>query len=314
MRAVKRVIKRLLGIPAPPPPPRNKALWAIGLYSGASPLALHADTRWPGAIITRDQVTDIPAGFVADPFLIHASGTWNLFFEALNRRNNRGEIGLATSPDLVAWQYQRIVLAEPFHLSYPQVFEWQGDCYMIPETNKTRSIRLYRADPFPTQWTPVHTLMTGLPYSDATLFRHDDRWWLFTETSAMKHDTLRLYFADDLLGAWTEHPASPIVQGNARTARPAGPIVPFQGRLIRFAQDCAPRYGMGVAAFEIDELTPTRYAERLAPGNPIMSGSGTGWNATRMHHVDAHAITSGEWIAAVDGACETTAADIAGAA
>ena len=38
-----------------------------------------------------------------------------------------------------------IVLAEPFHLSYPYVFEWQGSHYMIPESGAAKSVRLYRA-------------------------------------------------------------------------------------------------------------------------------------------------------------------------
>jgi hypothetical protein len=128
----------------------------------------------------------------------------------------------------------------------------------------------------------------------------------------MKHDTLRLYYADDLLGTWTEHPASPIVEGNARTARPAGAIVPSAAGFIRYAQDCAPRYGMSVNAYEITELTTAAYAERSASAAPITTGSTTGWNATRMHHIDAHRLESGRWIAAVDGAYDVTAANLLG--
>jgi hypothetical protein len=36
-----------------------------------------------------------------------------------------GEIGLATSEDGLKWDYKQVVLNEPFHLSYPYVFEWQ---------------------------------------------------------------------------------------------------------------------------------------------------------------------------------------------
>jgi hypothetical protein len=78
------------------------------------------------------------------------------------------------------------------------------------------------------------------------------------------------------------------------------------------AQNCQPRYGTGVNAFEITELTTTSYAERPASATPIVTASGTGWNASRMHHVDAHRLESGRWIAAVDGAYEVTKADIMG--
>jgi hypothetical protein len=317
MRRMKGVVKRLLRrqFPADAPQPANKALWSIGVYSGPSPLLLAADASIPAQAISREHVTDVPAGFVADPFLARVGDTWNVFFEVFNLKSRRGEIGLATSRDLISWKYERIVLAEPFHLSYPHIFEWMGTWYMVPETHETSTIRLYRADPFPDKWTLVHTLISGRTFSDATLFRHDNRWWLFTETSpSLQHDTLRLYHADDLFGAWIEHPASPVVEGNRRSARPAGSVVSFDGRLIRYAQDCVPRYGMSVNAFEITALTTSTYAERPAGDAPVTTGSATGWNATRMHHVDAHRLDSGRWIAAVDGAFDVTRATLMGGA
>lgn len=314
---LKRLVKRLMGVVPPPPAPEPArfALWSIGIFSGASPLALGPDARIANPVITRESVTDVSASFVADPFLVHADHRWHLFFEVLNRANGRGEIGLATSDDLTRWQYERIVLAEPFHLSFPYVFEWQGAHYMVPESHEASAIRLYKADAFPGTWTHVHTLMSGQRFSDTALFRHGDRWWLFTQTSPQgRHDNLRLFFADDLYGAWTEHPASPIVDGDPHTARPAGRVVATEGGLLRFAQDCAPRYGLNVLAFEITSLTPTEYVERPARGTPVLGGSGAGWNAARMHHVDAQRTETGGWIAAVDGAFNTTMAHIDGKA
>jgi hypothetical protein len=136
---------------------------------------------------------------------------------------------------------------------------------------------------------------------------------MFTETSAqMKHDVLRLYSADDLMGAWTEHPASPIVDGDAHTARPGGSVVHDGDRLVRFAQDCAPRYGVAVHAFVISKLTSTEYVEEAAAGNPILSASGSGWNESGMHHVNAHQVAPGQWIAAVDGWHPATLAYVKG--
>jgi hypothetical protein len=308
-------LRRLFGRAPAPAQPRNRALWSIGVFTGDSPVALAPDPAIPCPVVRREDVTDVPASFVADPFLLRTDEGWHLFFEVLNRLSGRGEIGLATSADLSRWRYERIVLAEPFHLSYPHVFEWHGVYYMVPESHQTREIRLYRADAFPRGWKHVHTLMAGLPFSDTTLFRHAHRWWLFTETSEpRKHDTLRLYHADDLFGAWTEHPASPVVQGDPLVARPAGPVVATGDGLVRFAQACAPRYGVGVNAFEITTLTTTEFAERALSATPVLGGSGIAhaWNASRMHHVDAHRLPSGRWVAAVDGAIDVTLADVTG--
>ena len=128
------------------------------------------------------------------------------------------------------------------------------------------------------------------------------------------HDTLRLYSADDLTGRWTEHPSSPIVAGNAHTARPAGRVVATSRGLLRFAQDCAPRYGLSVNAFEITQLTADTYEERPVADNPILRASGAGWNAAGMHHLDAHEVASGRWVAAVDGWFAATSAQVRGEA
>jgi hypothetical protein len=320
MRRLKQVIKQLVGqTPAKttssPTDAARFALWSIGLYSGESPLTLRPDLQVTNPVITRDSVTDVAASFVADPFLYRADNLWHLYFEVLNRGNGRGEIGLATSTDLVTWQYQQIVLAEPFHLSYPHVFDWQGERYMIPESHQTNSIRLYRAAPFPAAWTHVHTILEGEPFSDSTLVRFENRWWLFTQTSPIgKNDNLRLFFAEDLFGPFTEHPMSPIVEHNPHGARPAGPVISTGQSLLRFAQDCAPKYGLNVFAFEITTLTTSVYAERPASAQAVLAGTGTGWNASRMHHLDAHQLDNGSWVAAVDGAFNTTMANINGAA
>jgi len=302
---------RLIG--GPTPQPRSKHLWSIGIYSGNSPLALQADDAIPNPVLTRDHVTDLPASLVADPFLIRDGNDWHIFFEALDRRNGRGVIALATSGDLVRWTYRQVVLAEPFHLSYPHVFAWDGAWWMVPETHKTRTIRLYRATEFPLRWTLVHTLLSGERFADSTLFRHADRWWLFTETSPqMKHDTLRLYSADELMGRWTEHPASPIVAGDARSARPAGPVLATADGLVRVAQDCVPRYGVSVNAFEITELSETAYAERAVATNPVLRAGTAHWNSAGMHHLSAHEVSPSRWIAAVDGWYAATPAEVAG--
>jgi hypothetical protein len=251
--------------------------------------------------LTRDDVTDVPAEFVADPFLLSSAGGWHMFFEVMNWRTGKGEIGHATSPAGHRWHYQRIVLSESFHLSYPHVFTWDGDVYMIPESFQAESVRLYRARSFPDRWEFVTVLIEGAYLVDASAFRYHDRWWMFVDASPDRgHNLLRLFGADELTGPWREHPASPIVAADPRSARPAGRVLVTADGPVRFAQNCAPAYGTDVRAFIIEELTPAAYRERPAAGDPLFGPAGRGWNAAGMHHVDAHPAADG-WLAAVDG-------------
>jgi hypothetical protein len=276
--------------------------WSIGIYVGSSLYNLKPPTNVVNPVLTRTFVTDAAARFVADPFMLNVDRTWYMFFEIFNRQTHKGEIGLASSRDGLAWHYQSLVLVEPFHLSYPYVFEWEQEYYLIPESHKDRSVRLYKAAQFPGQWQFVATLLDGANFADTSIFRHADRWWLLTETSpGIKFDTLRLYYADDLMGPWIEHPQSPVVMGNSRSARPAGRILTVDGRIIRFAQDCYPTYGRQVYAFEITELTTTRYSERKLAPRPLLTRGSVGWNAGGMHHIDAHRLDDGQWLTCVDG-------------
>lgn len=302
-KPLKRFIKKLLFPKSKSPSSyRPRHQWAIGIYVGESPFEFSPLRGVNNPILTSENVTDVSASFVADPFMLRVDQTWHMFFEVQNRQRRKGEIGLATSEDGLKWTYQQIVLTEPFHLSYPYVFEWLNDYYMIPETHEAGSIRLYKALKFPIHWSFVGTLLDGQVFLDASIFRYSDKWWLFTETNpAHKYDTLCLYYADDLWGPWLEHPASPLITGNGHIARPAGRVLVINDRVVRYTQDCDPIYGTQVRAFEVIELTPTLYREREVYRRPILTGSGTGWNGSGMHHIDPHLLADGSWIACVDG-------------
>jgi len=273
--------------------------WSIGLYVGDSPFDIAPSPNVPNPVLTPGDVTDVTASAVADPFMIRRNGQWYMFFEVIRRDTDRGDIGLATSSDGFTWQYERIVLSEPFHLSYPLVCEWNGEVYMIPETSWKDSVRLYKATKFPYEWTFQETLMTLKGVCDATPFYYDGTWWLFT--SVASHDILRLFYSNELTGPWQEHPLSPIVNGNRRTARPGGRVLVLDDRIIRFAQDAFPTYGTALRAFEIVELSRTAYQERQIAPIPLLRGTGRGWNRSGMHHADMHQTDANRWIAAVDG-------------
>lgn len=276
--------------------------FSIGIFGGPSPLDL---SPLPGAsnpVLTYRDVTDAPAIFVADPFLIrHADGLWYMFLEIMNDAAYRGEIALAISEDARSWRYEGVVLKEMFSLSYAQVFFWQGDYYMLPDMYEQNHLCLYRANPFPRVWQPVATFLNGGPIADATILRYREHWYIFACPCPGKEDALRLYWADQLDGPWREHPKSPIISGDPWSARPAGRVVEWGPGLVRYAQVCYPRYGSGLRAFEITRLSPEEYAEKPDGRNPIQQPEPGAWNSHAMHHVDAHPLEDGTWLAVSDG-------------
>lgn len=281
-----------------PSPPKVFGPFSIGIYEGDTPLDLAAPTTFANPILTARDVKDIDALFVADPFLLRHSDTWYMFFETLERETKRGVISYATSVDGRTWEYRKVVITEPFHLSYPHVFEWGGDHYLIPESHEDFSVRLYKARSFPDEWEYVGNLLSGYRYADPTVFRQDGKWWLFVSTGS--NNILNLYVSDHLQSGWRPHPLNPIVKFDKHVSRPAGRVLQLDGQLYRFAQDCEPYYGIQVMAIRITKLSETEYAEDLEGARVVVTRSGSGWNASGMHHVDPHR-NGARWLAAVDG-------------
>jgi len=275
--------------------------WSIGIYAGPSPFELTPASAVNNPVMSAADVTDVPARFVADPFMIRREATWYMFFEVLNQKSGLGEIAMAVGADALHWSYGGVVIQEPFHLSYPYVFAAGDDFYLVPESGAAQEVRLYRATQFPRRWELAGSLLTGAPYVDASLVQYGGYWWIFVQSQPLLNDTLRLYFAEDLHGPWSEHRLSPIVHDDPHRSRPGGRVFLSEARLYRLAQDDAPHYGARVWAFEITELSPSRYAERPLASRPVIGPAQRGWNADGMHHVDPHQLGADSWIACVDG-------------
>ncbi len=271
--------------------------WSISVYRGEDPFSVAPVEGDETVMLTDEIVTDIDAAFVADPFCYAIDGRTYLFFEVWNRQLDRGEIACATSLDLKTWNYEGIVLSEPFHLSYPCVFQAGDETFMIPETRGAQSARLYRSDGFPHRWRFERELLSG-DFADVTPFRYQGRWWLFAHRGL---DELRLYSARELGETFVEHPMSPLVAGNRRVSRPAGRLLKYQGRLFRFAQDAWPNYGTRVRVLEIDQFSESEYSEHEIAESPILEASGHGWNALGMHHLELLPQANDSWVAIVDG-------------
>jgi len=278
----------------------TKSVWSIGIYSGSSFDNLHPVQEVSNPVLSPSDVTDVKADYVADPFMIKRGGSWYMFFEVVNALSNQGDIGLAMSEDGLHWEYKQIVLDEPFHLSYPYVFKWKNEYYMVPESAEAKSLMLYKAEDFPFEWKMEKVLLEGL-YADSSLLFYDDTWWIFTCTEPYTHGTMNLYYSDNLLGPWISHPDNPIIKNDANRARPGGRVIIFGDTIIRFAQDCQPTYGKLLNAYEITKLTRTQYEEREWATNPILQPGRYGWNGHGMHTIDPYKLDSGTWLACVDG-------------
>ena len=210
--------------------------------------------------------------FWADPFLMERQGKSYVFFEEFIFKDQQGRISFAEIQKNGIIGKPQVALERPYHLSYPFLFEYRGEFYMIPETARNRSIEVYRCRKFPGEWAYHKTLMHDVHAVDTTLFEHLGLWWMFVNMAdggGSTWDELHLYYSDDPLSEhWTPHPLNPVVS-DVRSARPAGRLVRRDGLLLRPSQDSSIRYGYALNLNRITKLTKLEYeeepSERLEP-------------------------------------------------
>jgi hypothetical protein len=219
--------------------------------------------------------------FYSDPFPVEKDGRTYVFVEDLEHRLNRGVISVVEFDARGPIGTPRPVLDTGSHLSYPFVFEHGGEMWMVPESCSAATVDLYRAERFPDGWVKQATLVAGVVASDATLFEHEGRWWMFAtvqDEGGSYSDALHLWSAPELTGPWTPHRRNPVLVDLA-TARPGGRIVKRGNKLIRPFQDCRNGYGAALGLAEITRLDDDGFEQRvetiLQPG-PL-------WPGRRLH-------------------------------
>jgi methionyl-tRNA formyltransferase len=201
--------------------------------------------------------------FWADPFPVAHDDGFYVFVEELPYERGKGHIAVLDVDRSGALRSAQAALEGPDHLSYPFVFEWRGERYMIPETGSRRRVELYRSRAFPFDWQLESVLLDGLYAVDATIAEIDGTWWMFANVGvegALNYDELHLFHAPAPSGPWTPHRGNP-VKSDARCARPAGRLFYWHGDLYRPSQDCSGMYGSAIVINRVTRLSATEYRE-----------------------------------------------------
>jgi len=210
--------------------------------------------------------------FWADPIAVEHEGRYFIFFEELPYDTQKGRVMVVEVFEDAEPGAPQVALERPYHLSYPFVFNWNGSMYMLPETAENNTVELYRSESFPLGWNLHQVLLENIRAFDASLWRQDDRWWMFAnvaEPEADSCDELHLYSSTTPLGPWKAHRSNPVVS-DVRFARPAGPLFLRGKKLYRPSQDCSVAYGHSILINRVESLTDDTYREtqvdRIAPG------------------------------------------------
>jgi hypothetical protein len=170
----------------------------------------------------------------ADPFGVIRDGRLHVFFEFKPFGRDgfiaHVEVGHDNMPSPA-----EPVLRLPHHISYPFLFEFQGELFMIPESAQAGQVMLFRCARFPDRWEKAAVILPGVETVDNSIVQHAGRWWLFAACGEERAE-LHLWWAASPMGPWQPHPRNP-VKTDSSSSRPAGTPFTKNGVLFRPAQD-----------------------------------------------------------------------------
>jgi hypothetical protein len=234
--------------------------WAVAI-------ALHPDFRGPCTTWRDVRYLTPPDGRSwADPFVVRWQDRHFIFFEEILHDLDKGRIGVMQVDSSGSATYAGVALEHDHHMSYPFIFSWRSELFMIPEEGASRQVRVYRCAGFPDRWVPEQILLEGVRAVDTTLHFDGQCWWMFVNMGiegGSMDDECHLFYGTRPLGPWTPHKRNPVRTGLDNT-RPAGALFERRGTLYRPTQDCSSRYGGAVVINRVVRLDRDEYAEEPA--------------------------------------------------
>lgn len=204
--------------------------------------------------------------FFADPFVFNKDNRNIIFVEDFYYDKNKGvlsaiEVFKDKKPEILG-----TVIEEDFHLSFPYIFEVDGQLYMCPETSEKNEIRLYFCEEFPLKWKFHKTLMQNVKAVDTLIFQKDNLWYMLTNINSSievseNSSELHLYYASSFdADNWVPHRDNPIIF-NSEYSRNGGLIVNMETIYRVFQKQDYNQYGKAMGLAKIIDISPNNYKE-----------------------------------------------------
>ncbi|WP_300438501.1 hypothetical protein [Christiangramia sp.] len=260
--------------------------WSIGFRTIDTPL----QKIFPSErnIISHDslnRITSSSTRFLADPFLFYEDGIYYLFFEH-QEEEGPAKIALFQSPDGLNYSYKGNVIEESFHLSFPQIFKYKQDYYILPESAAINQVILYKAVNFPLEWKITDTLIKNIKLKDPAILMSDT---INLITGIDENWNQQIFRSDSLFGKWDKDASFKIKKGNE--IRPAGNFFEVNGEWFIPFQNNKEGYGTGVSLYKLREK---KFEKVLS--NQLYKSDSIKWFGRGMHHLNMNKINDEHYV------------------
>ena len=179
-----RLIKKLLGY---------DEIYTIGIRFRSSDSLLDGKNKIFYPIPYSDEF------WYADPIAWEHNGKTYLFAEAYDRHKHKGHIVVAEIQDDIRDIQFKKIIDEPYHMSFPMIFSWENDIYMLPETSENYSLNIYKAEQFPLLWRKVAEIKTDKMLVDSVLMKNTSKGIVLLSSEICQDNPLYVKFCYNLL-------------------------------------------------------------------------------------------------------------------
>lgn len=230
----------------------------------------------------------------ADPYLLEVTDKQIVVLvEEFCYKIRKGRIAklVVSRPDYVL-QDMKIVLEQSTHLSFPVIYEKDGQVYVMPENSKSGCINIYRYNAEKERLDLVHEV-GHLPLTDATIVKfHSDEEFVFsTKLPNPNGNELEIYPFDGKFMKM-EAKALDTVSFPSNIARNAGDAFYIGEQMFRPAQDCNKCYGNGLNIQQINRIGDKFQFMTVAEFHSDNPNYGLGYHTLNMKNglivVDGH--------------------------
>ena len=215
------------------------------------------------------KIKNLPGHFFGDPFVLERNKKHYVFVEDYIKKDSKAVISVIEIDDKDNHNHFTNIIEEDFHLSFPFIFEYENDLFMVPESSENKDIRLYKCLKFPNIWTYCYNLISNIHAADTIIFKKSNLYWLLT-TSSKNNDyssQLNIFYSDNPLSqSWIPHKNNP-VKYDINNGRNGGLIIDNNGELIRAIQTFdynkygQNQYGRKINLNSIKDISKTDFNE-----------------------------------------------------
>lgn len=200
-----------------------------------------SNQHWPFAYETPFiPITNNKHYWYADPLLFEKDGKVFLFCEAFNRKDQKGELAVMEFVN-GKWTAPQIIISNNYHMSYPCVFEYHNNYYMIPESAEGGALEMYVSDSFPYVWRKDCNLIKEADLADPTVFCVNDNLFVYTwDERTFIGRIFKLNMEQrECIEVYSK-------QFQSNSGRPAGYLFKSDDLLLRPSQDSVGMYGKSI--------------------------------------------------------------------